>query len=457
MARYPRPAARALLAAFGTCLALSATGCAPAAEAPASTGATAQRSDAIRNGTREPETVLLSPGQQLAIGWMYNRGNEDSPFCTGTLVAPNVVATARHCIEGQSANRLGFGFGLMPNDPAATIPLARMHGHPNLDIAILILSEDATARVPELVPIPFNREALSADLQGRQVQVGGFGETYDRSRFGRYFATVELTRVAATEVVVDGNGRQGICFGDSGGPVITPIGGDGPELARVLGVESFGDSSCLDVDHLVRLDVAAEWIDDIVANGMAADPTASGCEGVDYLGRCDGDRAVWCQDGEVQSRNCARRGQVCAFVDESVGYFCTDTANVCGEVTRTGVCVGNVIQRCVGGEITEEDCAADGDECQSDAGGAFCTAPWPPAETDAAVDAAPIAVDAGVDATAPKETDAAVTADAGDPAETPSGADDLGCSAAPGSSDGAPSPLWAGLLLGLGLRRRRRA
>jgi hypothetical protein len=50
----------------------------------------------------------------------------------------------------------------------------------------------------------------------------------------------------------------------------------------------------------------------------------SGCGDLDYLGRCDGQVAVWCEDGFVRQRDCAARGQVCRWVDDQVGYACAD-------------------------------------------------------------------------------------------------------------------------------------
>jgi hypothetical protein len=47
-----------------------------------------------------------------------------------------------------------------------------------------------------------------------------------------------------------------------------------------------------------------------------------GCDGLDYLGRCDGDIATWCEDGDVHVRDCGDEGQVCRHVDEVIGFYC---------------------------------------------------------------------------------------------------------------------------------------
>jgi len=47
-----------------------------------------------------------------------------------------------------------------------------------------------------------------------------------------------------------------------------------------------------------------------------------GCGDVDYLGRCDGRVAQWCDGGRLVERNCASFGQRCGYVNQSVGYYC---------------------------------------------------------------------------------------------------------------------------------------
>ena len=406
--------------------------------------AVGQRLDEIRNGTREPEAVALTEAQILALGWLYTTGTPNSAFCTGTIVSPTVVATAKHCVEGRRARDISFGIGLQPADPYATFASARIHAHPELDVAVLVLNTDVVEAVPEIEVIPFNREPLDNSLVGRDVQAGGYGQTYDRRRTGRYFATVELTNVRATEVVVDGNGQQGICFGDSGGPVITLLGEEGAETPFVLGVESWGDPSCVGVDHLTRLDVVADWIDEVTGDNP---PMPDACGDLDYLGRCDGTVAEWCGDDTIERRDCADRRQVCAYIDDQQGHFCVEPPNNCGDIASSGVCQGEVVVRCRFGELVEEDCAANDESCSEDAGGAFCTPPWPPAQ--------PTPEDAGVDAEPEPELDAGVDASP-EPEEAGQERDkaDSGCSTAPSQSSGA-LPLIA--LLGLlGLRRRKR-
>lgn len=400
---------------------------------------------AIRNGTREPQILPLSEGQILSLGWLHPQNDPGANFCTGTIIAPTLVATARHCVEGRNGRNLAFGIGLLPSDPQASFNVINAWSHPNVDAAILVLAEDAVARVPELEPIAFNREVPWEGLIGSEVEAGGYGETYDPSRSGRYFAVVELEGVDATFVHVNGRGLQGICFGDSGGPVMTvnPAG----EIV-ILGVESSGDSSCWGRDRLTRLDAIADWIDQIASG----DPPEDMCGDIDFQGQCDGQVAQWCQNGGIEERDCGRRGQICTFVDDDTGFWCAD-APPCGELDSRGICEENTVVRCRFGNRVFQDCARDGEVCRSDASGAFCAAPEEPepemqardmGEPEPPVDMGepePPAPDMGVDMAELPE---------GDGSERSARSND-DCSAAPGQGGSA-----AWLLLGLIAVRRRR-
>lgn len=49
------------------------------------------------------------------------------------------------------------------------------------------------------------------------------------------------------------------------------------------------------------------------------DPDA--CGGIDFVGECQGDVAVWCQGGELLERDCSDEGG-CDFVEDEGGYWC---------------------------------------------------------------------------------------------------------------------------------------
>lgn len=359
------------------------------APVPAALGTAAQP---IRNGTRQPEAVALTEGQQMAIGWLHLAGDPLTNFCTGTLIGQRLVATARHCTDDYTAREVAFGVGLQPAEPVATFGVVEIHEHPTADAALLILADDATAVVPGLTPIAANAADLDGaagqGLVGRDVQVAGYGDTFDVAATGRFFATVRLVNVTPEYVVVDGQGRQGLCFGDSGGPVITP---DATGRAVVLGVEHAGDPSCVGVDQLTRLDAVNDWLAPVAARAGVSEP----CGEVDYQGRCVGDLAQWCDGGRLAQVDCGVEGRTCGFVNEEVGFYCK-VRDLCGGVTVSGVCQGDVAVRCQGGRLVEEDCAARAGVCRVGAVGARCGPPLLPMRPDPAPEPAGDDGDGGV-------------------------------------------------------------
>lgn len=65
---------------------------------------------------------------------------------------------------------------------------------------------------------------------------------------------------------------------------------------------------------------------DLAGNPPGGDdpPPDDPCAGLGYLGECDGTVARWCADGRIQEIDCASRSQVCAYIDDRIGWFCTD-------------------------------------------------------------------------------------------------------------------------------------
>ena len=214
----------------------------------------AAQAQAIYHGSREPTVVHLSSGQKLAIGFLADSSGQE--FCTGTLIDRDVVITASHCTEDETASQIRFGIG-DPQQPRALLAVAKVAEHSSLDAAILFLRDDAVTRVPSVAPLPFLRQALPRGMVGQNVEAAGYGATHDESR-GLYFVALTLIGIGQDEYDVDGHGQRGICFGDSGGPLLVSLDGN----TVVAGVESWGDDSCMDQDHLTRLDLAAGWIDD---------------------------------------------------------------------------------------------------------------------------------------------------------------------------------------------------
>lgn len=210
---------------------------------------------AIYYGTRAPSITNLSDGEQLAIGFLTDASG--SPFCTATLIDRDVAVTAQHCVvDTEAVENMRFGMG-DPNNPLALVEVHSAPFNGDLDVALLLLKDDAVSQVPDAEPIPFLRQEPSQSWIGTDVEAAGFGSTHDNST-GLYFVTVELTGIQSDLFVVNGHGQRGICFGDSGGPLFVNAETGDP---IIIGVESYGDASCVDQDFETRLDQAVTWID----------------------------------------------------------------------------------------------------------------------------------------------------------------------------------------------------
>ncbi|MBN2359440.1 MAG: trypsin-like serine protease [Deltaproteobacteria bacterium] len=344
--------------------------------APAAGDRSGDDRDKILGGTSGPTLFAISSGQQQAIGALRQRGET---FCSATLIAPQVVLSAAHCAYGTS-DSIDFAIGRNANNPTAAIPVARIAAHPDYDqlsslitarrdVAVFILERPAANVVSTIVPIPLNRTSI-ADLRGRQVQNAGYGVTRSNgSSSGRRYWSVEtVAEVSSYDFTTYfEQNNAGTCNGDSGGPSLLEVDGE----LRVVGTVSWGDAECRGDSHFTLASHNAAWVARQIADseGDGSGDSSSGdgaCNGLDYLGACQGDVAVWCEDGELLERDCADDGQICGDTGGSYGYYCMDEevdGDSCQGYTYAGTCEGSVLVWCEDQQVLWYDCADDGMGC----------------------------------------------------------------------------------------------
>ena len=200
------------------------------------------------NITDAPWQVLLKIGNDYA--------------CGGSIIAPNFILTAKHCVNGVSASSVKVIAGITCKDEintGNTFNVSRIvfHPNPNIDVALLELSSN--------ISYSNNRRAINywASLDsslyniGDTVRVSGWGwltpngfdpanclQAVDVRIISNQDAenalgeTVGDHEVATTGI---GNIRQGACHGDSGGPLTTLSASNEPIL---IGVVSWGRPNC---------------------------------------------------------------------------------------------------------------------------------------------------------------------------------------------------------------------
>jgi secreted trypsin-like serine protease len=174
------------------------------------------------------------------VGYLKNKlYPEYKTMCGVTLIAPRVVVTAAHCVEGSAATNLAVGFGTVGT--SSTIDVAAVHMHPSYvyraetdflpwdDIAILELAQDV------MIPPATIARATTGACTSRYV---GYGRTtpgdwtistgYEGERRS---AQVCIDAENAHELYIHG-ADGGLCWGDSGGPLLVE------GTTRVLGVLS---------------------------------------------------------------------------------------------------------------------------------------------------------------------------------------------------------------------------
>lgn len=206
--------------------------------------------------------------------------------CGGSVVAPDKVLTAAHCVVNVPKRILRVVTGrpnLRKRSVGQRIPVSGYKVHPSFkrggrfDLAILTLAED-TVSVPIELATP--SDAATAIRPGRRGRVAGWGS---RNPFGtgisvRLRKTNEFVRPnrrcgrtygmfnGRTMICALGSRRRPLrffhrsaCSGDSGGPYVSDALGE----PKLIGVVSFGGPLCGDrafPSVYVRVPAALGWI-----------------------------------------------------------------------------------------------------------------------------------------------------------------------------------------------------
>ncbi len=240
--------------------------------------------------------------------------------------------------------------------------------------------------LPEVEPIPLMHEDLGRDWIGATAEAAGYGQN-EHGEYGRRAFTAEpISQLWGGKVTIDGQGQRGVCYGDSGGPVMV-VASDGS--ARVAGDLSNGDGSCVGQDNYTRVDAYRDWLvgytGPIPGSGEGPEAIAPpdrpepepivGCGDLDYVGRCDGDVVEYCKEDSVRRVDCASRGLSCDWHSRDTGWWCVERSG-CGDLDYFGSCEGTTARWCDdSGQVQERACERWDMTCGwvDDQTGNYCT------------------------------------------------------------------------------------
>lgn len=173
---------------------------------------------------------------------------DDTLFCSGTLVTPEVVLTAAHCLVELELGGVGVKDVRAPEgvevvahvrdlsraSPANTYEVRAIVPHPEFtgalpsdpgfrlggvhDLGVVILSRP----IEDIDPTPLLAiDDIDAALkEGAEVLIAGFGATDPQGEIGRgelRMAAVSVVELGADELIAGSIGTADTCAGDSGG------------------------------------------------------------------------------------------------------------------------------------------------------------------------------------------------------------------------------------------------
>lgn len=327
------------------------------------------KSQAIRNGNIYPTNLQLTPKQRKAIGWLST--GLDGLFCTATVISENTIITAKHCFYGDKAPPIDsdFYFSIaadqnpadqegnlvntgLESDQDFWFDQSNIKTFGNIDIALVTFRDGSEPfNRSDLTPIPINiypiEGAFRQNLSGSLVDVAGYGETLHINEKGRYFASVKVELVTATYIITYGQNEQGVCLGDSGGPLLA-AGVDGE--ASILAVVTSGDRCCVGYDQLTRVDLEANNIVNIGnAYTSSSREIARSCWGIYRRYSCRGNTLQFCSEGKAMQVDCTTRNQSCGYDQNDQRFDCINvTESACPGVPPQGLCIhqNTAVKRC---------------------------------------------------------------------------------------------------------------
>lgn len=270
--------------AVGSVTAMTTPGCAASGDDEASASAS---KDEIFGGIRDDD-----PAARLAVVALRVGTGPSFELCSGTLLSPNLVLTAKHCVvrplapmiscdeQGRSTSGPQVGAGYDPRDIAVYVGASPSFSRtPNAYVKDVVTPEGDTLCDSDIALVVLDRALAGIEpfavrfgahaRLGEQIRAVGYGQNDARMPMGTRFRREKVPVLAVGSAISPSMTRLGprefevgesICVGDSGGPAISEITG------AVIGVVSRGGPCGEDHGHVY---VATSGFEDLFERAFA--------------------------------------------------------------------------------------------------------------------------------------------------------------------------------------------
>lgn len=235
-------------------------------------GCTGERLDLLSSSRQDIVGGSVSGAEDDAVVWISAQQDVATQRCTATLVAPNLIVTALHCVANyveldftcDSSGNLTLGPGGQMGtvvDPAskvtvqigtklkptvvATAALGKQifAGQTNTiclnDIAFVVLDREIAMPIRPI-------RLYTGVLSGERMRVVGYGLDENKDVWTRHYRTDAIVdKVGTSSLKPVGDNvpprsftsiGNGLCIGDSGGPAVSEAGAVAGVYSKVIGV-----------------------------------------------------------------------------------------------------------------------------------------------------------------------------------------------------------------------------